>query len=116
MQRLPIKVTIGGRKWEKMKLVSALGGEKKVWYVDVKKDDKDSGVLYLTGDGWSSFVKDHDLRFGYFLVFNYSAQMNYKVIPYDLSTFEKPYQQSIHDDTHQCLKRKWKSSQGFSMV
>lgn len=82
------------KKWPELKLKTALGDEtkkkkkKRVWSVDIRNSD---GMFYLTGDGWRRFIDDHDLRFGYFLIFIYCSDVTFYVIPFDLSGFRIAY-------------------------
>lgn len=83
-------------KWPELKLSTALGDNndddknKKVWRVEIQYF---GGTFNLTGDGWRSFVKDHDLRFGYFLVFLHCSDVNFYVVPFDLTGFRIAYAQ-----------------------
>lgn len=75
------------RGQEKVNLNSSIVG--KVWTVEISLH---SNGLYFSGDGWTEFVKDHDLRFGYFLVFVYCRKnINFFVKPFDHSGCIKLY-------------------------
>lgn len=84
-------------KYPELKLSTALGGKQKVWSVEIGKDP--DGMFHLTGDGWRCFVEDHDLRLGYFLVFIYSSDVSFYVIPFDLSEFRIAYKPIQVQDT-----------------
>lgn len=47
--------------------------------------------LVLTGKGWDSFVKSHDLSVGYFLVFEHSGDMHFKTLVFDSTTCDKEF-------------------------
>ncbi|KAK6912449.1 B3 DNA binding domain [Dillenia turbinata] len=61
---------------------------KKVWRVKVKD--------WCFEDGWTDFVKDHDLHVGDFLVFRYEGDMAFNVLVFDPSACEKKYTWSDH--------------------
>ncbi|KMZ69848.1 hypothetical protein ZOSMA_205G00240 [Zostera marina] len=76
------------RGQEKVNLNSSILG--KVWTVKIRCH---SDGFYFSGDGWKEFVRDHDLHFGYFLVFVYCWENinNFFVKPFDHSGCRKFY-------------------------
>ena len=55
------------------------------WDVDLKKQDR----KVILDEGWLDFVKAHDLKVGYFLVFKNLATTSFKVIVFDHDNYEK---------------------------
>ena len=74
--------TFGGEYLEaiKLKICKAYS-----WDVELKKQD---GKVILD-EGWLDFVKAHDLKVGYFLVFKKLATTSFKVIVFDHDNCEK---------------------------
>jgi B3 DNA binding domain len=63
----------------------------KFWKVDVCQNEE--GICFSRG--WPEFAKAHDLRMGYFLVFQYEGSMVFNVKVFDTTCCLKDYS-SIH--------------------
>ena len=55
------------------------------WEVDLKEED---GMVVMD-EGWSDFLEAHDLKLGYFLIFNKLNSRSLKVIVFDQDGCEK---------------------------
>ncbi|KMZ74491.1 hypothetical protein ZOSMA_127G00120 [Zostera marina] len=85
--RIPDKfVSSFFREQGKVNLCSSILG--KIWCVEIRQH---SDGLYFSGDGWIEFVQDHDLHFGYFLVFVCHQNINFFVKSFDHSGCRKLY-------------------------
>ncbi|KAJ1298267.1 hypothetical protein BS78_01G440400 [Paspalum vaginatum] len=90
--RLPAKFVrqLGARRDLKLRLAGE-GMPMPLWDVEVFAREK-HGDMYL-GRGWNKFVRAHDLRDGYILVFRYDGggEGELAVTVFDLSTCQKQY-------------------------
>ncbi|PRQ31215.1 putative transcription factor B3-Domain family [Rosa chinensis] len=58
----------------------------KCWNVELERTENG---LFFHNDGWQTFVKDHLLQVGDFLVFRYDGESNFEVTLYDRTCCEK---------------------------
>jgi hypothetical protein len=95
IQRVPLKFTkfMDGRELREAVLREHSGGgtpyEVEVWY------DGD-GEMYFKG-GWPQFAEDHDLRQGFFMIFDYHVGTSkFDVKIYDGTQCQKEYEAEVH--------------------
>ncbi|XP_027091694.1 B3 domain-containing protein Os03g0212300 [Coffea arabica] len=74
---------------EKIPEQAFLGSRKGFWEVTIGK--RSDGLLTLGGKGWKSFIHDHELKFGDFMVFEHTGGMVFKTYVFDPSACEKDY-------------------------
>lgn len=74
---------------EKIPEQAFLGSCKGFWEVRIGKSS--NGVLTLCGKGWKSFIHDHELKFGDFMVFEHTGGLVFKTYVFDPSACEKDY-------------------------
>ncbi|KAE8816058.1 B3 domain-containing protein [Hordeum vulgare] len=80
---------LDGHRPQNMNLRQAGKGLRKLWDVEVAFDT--DGSMYLDR-GWKQFVRDYDLRHGYFLVFRYDDNPTFAVKVSDTTMCRRRYQ------------------------
>lgn len=88
MQSLPRAFVKRSSMEESQKRAKLVNPDGRSWRIHAYKVKLD---VYFAGDSWVHFLKAHDIKVGYFLVFSYRGNMVFNFRAYDLSTCEITY-------------------------
>ncbi|XP_020102764.1 putative B3 domain-containing protein Os04g0347400 [Ananas comosus] len=82
----------------KATLYSPLG---KFWHVNLERSNESNDVFF--GGGWREFVRAHDIRVGYLVVFRHEGNMIFTTKVFDLSGCLKAYDETTLNHAGQVL-------------
>ncbi|CAA2940957.1 B3 domain-containing transcription factor VRN1-like [Olea europaea subsp. europaea] len=74
----------GHRLSDVVRLTDRIGG---IWHVRLEKEEE---IIWLH-HGWEKFYEDHSIKYGYFVLFKYRGNSNFKIHVFDMTATEVHY-------------------------